>query len=72
MNAWQQQSAERPKPSLEEVWEERRMLFWTIHQVLGAIVLAALTIYFVVSLIEGRLPDELLRMETPWQLPVTY
>jgi hypothetical protein len=56
--------------------EERELFFWTIdkallalRQALGLIVLASLAAYLIVSLAEGRLPQELLRYQEPWQLP---
>jgi hypothetical protein len=35
---------------------ERELFFWTARQTLKLVVLAALVIYLVVSLVEGRLP----------------
>jgi len=35
---------------------ERELFFWTARQTLKLVVLAALTAYLLVSLLEGRLP----------------
>jgi hypothetical protein len=71
VNLWGQQryDEQHPRPSIEDRWEERRMFFWTVRQALAAIALAALTVYFVVALAEGHLPDELLSHPAPWELP---
>jgi hypothetical protein len=46
-------SRRRPRP-LGTRWAERELFFWTARQILKLIVLAALTVYFVVSLLKGR------------------
>jgi hypothetical protein len=35
---------------------ERELFFWTAQQTLKLVMLAALTVYAVVALVEGRLP----------------
>jgi len=48
--------AERKRRSIEVRKAERELFFWTARQALKLVVLAALTAYLVVSLVEGRLP----------------
>jgi hypothetical protein len=55
------ESSGREHPSIEERKAKLELFFWTVRQALMLVVLAALTVYLVVSLAEGRLPDELLR-----------
>jgi hypothetical protein len=35
---------------------ERELFFWTARQILRLVLLTALTVYVVVSVVEGRLP----------------
>lgn len=51
---------EHKRPSIEDRKAERELFFWTVRQALLVVVLAALTAYVVVSLVEGRFPSELL------------
>lgn len=48
--------AERRRRSIEVRKAERELFFWTARQALKLVVLAALTAYLLVSLVEGRLP----------------
>lgn len=48
--------AERKRRSIELRRAERELFFWTARQALKLVVLAALTAYLLVSLVEGRLP----------------
>jgi hypothetical protein len=43
---------------------ERELFFWTAHKTLRLVLSAAVTVYTVVSLLEGRLPgvEAILRM----------
>lgn len=43
-----------PAKSVELRRAERELFFWTARQMLKLIALAAMTIYFVVSLIQGE------------------
>jgi hypothetical protein len=49
--------------AIDRRWKERRMFFWTVRQTLLCVALVALTVHFVVSLLQGELPgaDLLLR-----------
>jgi hypothetical protein len=44
---------ERAKAELDLARQQRELLFWTIHMTLAVIVSTAVTIAFLVSLIEG-------------------
>jgi hypothetical protein len=46
----------RVRRPIEARRAERELFFWTARQTLKLVVLAALVIYLVVSLVEGRLP----------------
>jgi hypothetical protein len=46
----------RERQPVEARKAERELFFWTARQALKLVVLAALTVYLVVLLIEGRLP----------------
>lgn len=48
--------AERQRRAIELRKAERELFFWTARQALKLVVLAALTAYLVVSLLEGWLP----------------
>lgn len=52
------------RTSFEERKAQLEFVFWAIRQTLALIVYAALTIYLVVSLVQGNLPgaDQLLRL----------
>jgi hypothetical protein len=63
------ESQGREHPSIEERKAQLELFFWAARQALMLVVLAALTVYLVVSLAEGRFPDELLRYQEPWALP---
>jgi hypothetical protein len=46
--------------------DDFKAFFWLVHRSLAAILLMALTIYFIVMLIEGRIrPDEWWRLLPP-------
>lgn len=47
---------QKPKPSIEARRAERELFFWTAHQGLRLVALAAVVAYSVVSLIEGHVP----------------
>jgi hypothetical protein len=53
-------SLQHERPSIEDRKAERELFFWTVRQALLVVLLAALTAYVVVSLVEGRFPAELL------------
>ncbi|MGO9320732.1 MAG: hypothetical protein ACLQBY_08040 [Solirubrobacteraceae bacterium] len=46
----------RARQPVEVRRAERELFFWTARQTLKLVILAALTAYLVVSLVEGRLP----------------
>ncbi|HSZ14884.1 MAG TPA: hypothetical protein VK790_12690 [Solirubrobacteraceae bacterium] len=46
----------RARQPIEIRKAERELFFWTARQALKLVILAALTAYVVVSLVEGRLP----------------
>jgi hypothetical protein len=46
----------RARQPIEARKAERELFFWTARQTLKLVILAALTAYLVVSLVEGRLP----------------
>jgi hypothetical protein len=54
----------RARTPIEVRRAERELFFWTARQVVKLVVLAALTAYLVLSLLNGRLPgsDLLLRL----------
>lgn len=55
-----------PRPSIDVRWKERQLLFWTIYQVLLVAIAATMTVYCIVSVIEGRMPHELLSYGAQW------
>lgn len=46
----------RVRRPIEARRAERELFFWTARQTVKLVVLAALAVYVVVSLLEGRLP----------------
>jgi hypothetical protein len=56
-------SSDDRQKAIKYRWEERRMFFWTVRQILLCVVLIALTVFLLVSLAEGEPPgaDLLLR-----------
>jgi hypothetical protein len=62
-------SPDREHPSIEDRKAQLELFFWAARQALMLVVLAALTVYLVVSLAEGRFPDEMLRFQEPWLPP---
>jgi hypothetical protein len=53
---WERSMANRARQPIETRKAERELFFWTARQTLKLVVLAALTAYLLVSLVEGRLP----------------
>lgn len=51
---------ESPRKPIERRREELELFFWAARQALSVVVLAALTVYLIVALIEGQLPGDLL------------
>jgi len=49
-------SARRARAPIAVRRAERELFFWTARQTLKLVVLVALTVYLLVSLLEGRLP----------------
>lgn len=57
----------RTRESIELRKAERELFFWTVHQVLWSILLAAFVLYTIVSLLSGDLPrlGQVLRIVHP-------
>ena len=47
---------QRARTPIEVRKAERELFFWTARQTLELVVLAALAVYVVVSLVQGRIP----------------
>lgn len=49
-------SPDRNRAPIQERKAERELFFWTVEKSLKSVALAALTVYSVVSVVEGHLP----------------
>lgn len=45
-----------PHTPLENRRQERELFFWTAHKILKLVILTVLTVYAVVSLVQGQMP----------------